>query len=265
MSRMGFYVLLRQGFHLWDTLDEKANICTQLKRTQGDTDRTQAQTSSRDLSSPFWWSNHPATTHFAAAHKWQPPPRSICQVFFKVKYQIYGSLFALLNDFTRAKAYYHLWFVSDLFLMCPWRGFWLLCPPLNVPMNPCGFYCAIFHSMVIFFKCVCCITTELTFLERKGNGALKAYAEKKGGPGAGLLPWREGAKIQGTKGRLGLQFSLWHSGLKIWLQWLRSLQRCGFYFQPGAVGERIWPLLQLQHRSQLWLRFNPWLRNFHMP
>ena len=24
-------------------------------------------------------------------------------------------------------------------------------------------------------------------------------------------------------------------------------------------------LLQLWHRSQLWLRFHPWPRNFHMP
>ena len=33
-----------------------------------------------------------------------------------------------------------------------------------------------------------------------------------------------------------------------------------------AAEVQVWPLvlLQLQYRSQLWLQFSPWLRNFHM-
>ena len=36
-----------------------------------------------------------------------------------------------------------------------------------------------------------------------------------------------------------MEFPLWHSGLRIPLQWLGSLQRCGFNPQSGAVGLRI--------------------------
>ena len=32
------------------------------------------------------------------------------------------------------------------------------------------------------------------------------------------------------------EFPLWHSGLRIQLRWLRSLQRCGLDPQPDAVG-----------------------------
>ena len=50
-----------------------------------------------------------------------------------------------------------------------------------------------------------------------------------------------------------LEFPLWHSGLRIQLQWLRLLQRHGFNLA----------LLWLWYRSQLWLRFDLWLGNFH--
>ena len=54
------------------------------------------------------------------------------------------------------------------------------------------------------------------------------------------------------------EFLLWRSGLKIWLQWLRSLRWHGFDPQPSTVGKDLaW--------SQLWLGFDPWPGNFHMP
>ena len=63
---------------------------------------------------------------------------------------------------------------------------------------------------------------------------------------------------------LALEFPLWHSGLRIWLQWPGSLQRHGFYPWPGAVGWKNVTLLQLRCKSQLWLGFSPWPGNFHM-
>ena len=59
-----------------------------------------------------------------------------------------------------------------------------------------------------------------------------------------------------------VEFLLWHSGLRIWLQWLRSLQRHRFNPQPGTLKDP--SLLQLWHGSQLQLRFDIWPRNFHM-
>ena len=38
------------------------------------------------------------------------------------------------------------------------------------------------------------------------------------------------------KNKNPLEFPLWCSGLRIWLQWLRSLQRCRFNSWPSAVG-----------------------------
>ena len=56
-----------------------------------------------------------------------------------------------------------------------------------------------------------------------------------------------------------MEFSLWHSGFKIQLQPLGSRQRLGSL--PGqARGVKAPVLLQMQRRSQLWLRFNPWPR-----
>ena len=51
---------------------------------------------------------------------------------------------------------------------------------------------------------------------------------------------------------------LWLRGLRIRLQRhkLRSLAWCSGLKDPA--------LLQLQRRSQIWLRFNPWPRNFHI-
>ena len=47
------------------------------------------------------------------------------------------------------------------------------------------------------------------------------------------------------------------------LQWLGSLLRCRFDPSP-AQWVKDPALLQLWHRSQLWLEINPWPGNFHM-
>lgn len=46
------------------------------------------------------------------------------------------------------------------------------------------------------------------------------------------------------------------------LQWLESLWRRGFDFSPGQRVKDS-ALLQLWHRLQFWLRFNPWPRKFY--
>ena len=48
-------------------------------------------------------------------------------------------------------------------------------------------------------------------------------------------------------------------GLRIQLQWLKSLWRCRFYPWPQCSG------LKDPALPQLWLGFSPWPRNFHMP
>ena len=55
------------------------------------------------------------------------------------------------------------------------------------------------------------------------------------------------------------EFLLWHSGLRIQLQWLGLLWSTGFV--PSLAHPA---LLQMWYRSQLWLGFNPWSGNFHM-
>ena len=56
---------------------------------------------------------------------------------------------------------------------------------------------------------------------------------------------------------IGLDFPLWHSGLRI----CSSSGCCRGKGWP-VQGVRIWHLPQLHYRS-LWLGFNPWLWNFH--
>ena len=58
-------------------------------------------------------------------------------------------------------------------------------------------------------------------------------------------------------------FPLWHSGLRIQLQWPRLLQRCMFNSQPRHNVLKNMVLWQLCLRSQLWLGFSPWPRNLH--
>ena len=57
------------------------------------------------------------------------------------------------------------------------------------------------------------------------------------------------------------EFPPWHSGLRIWLQRLRLLQRD--VFDPWPRIEAL-VLLQLWCSSQLWPGFGPWPRNFRM-
>ena len=49
------------------------------------------------------------------------------------------------------------------------------------------------------------------------------------------------------------------------LQWLGSLWRCRFNLQLSKVGLKDPALPQLWSRLQLWLEFNPWPGNVHMP
>ena len=59
------------------------------------------------------------------------------------------------------------------------------------------------------------------------------------------------------------EFLLWHSGLRLQLQWLGSLWK--HRFDPGlAQWVKGTVLLQLWRRSQLQLGFSAWPRNFHM-
>ena len=54
---------------------------------------------------------------------------------------------------------------------------------------------------------------------------------------------------------------LWHSGLRTWYCLCGSTG-----LTPGQAQQlKDVELPQLWHRSQLWLRFNPWTKNFHMP
>ena len=50
-----------------------------------------------------------------------------------------------------------------------------------------------------------------------------------------------------------LEFPPWHTGLRILLRWLGSLQRCGFNHQPSTVGESI-----RRCHSRFQLGFHPW-------
>ena len=68
-------------------------------------------------------------------------------------------------------------------------------------------------------------------------------------------------KIKLFKNKTVLEFPLWHSGLRIRLQWLRSLWRCRFDPQPGV---NVLKDLVLQQLWQLWLTLSPWTGNFHM-
>ena len=67
-----------------------------------------------------------------------------------------------------------------------------------------------------------------------------------------------GAALKSQKEKDSVEeFPLWcrelRSGLSVW--------QCRFYPQPSTVAEN--PLLlQVYHRSQLWLGFHPWTRNF---
>ena len=52
-----------------------------------------------------------------------------------------------------------------------------------------------------------------------------------------------------------LEFLPWHSELSIQLWWLKSLWRWSLAWRSGLKRLVLW---------QLWLRFSPWPRNFHM-
>ena len=50
-------------------------------------------------------------------------------------------------------------------------------------------------------------------------------------------------------------------------QWVKDQATAEAKVQSPALGSGLKDLVlpQLQHRSQLWLGFNPWSRNFHVP
>ena len=53
---------------------------------------------------------------------------------------------------------------------------------------------------------------------------------------------------------------MWHRGLRIWLQVTQVAAEAWFWSPAWRRGLKDLALLQLWHRSQLWLRFIPWLR-----
>ena len=56
----------------------------------------------------------------------------------------------------------------------------------------------------------------------------------------------------------------WVKDLVLSLWWLELLLRQEFDPQPDTVSQGL-ALLHLWYGSQMWLGFNPWPRNFHMP
>ena len=60
-------------------------------------------------------------------------------VFFKVKYHIYWSHCAFLNDFTYTKAYYHFGLASNLFFLGVTERFLTVVPLPHFPINPVVF------------------------------------------------------------------------------------------------------------------------------
>ena len=102
-------------------------------------------------------------------------------------------------------------------------------------------------------------TTDLLWgRELQGRG-------EKGKPGGVLEQGLYVSKLKRKKeNKKQQEFPLWHSGLRIWLQWLGLLQRCCFNPRVQLSGLRIWSLPQLWGRSQLQLRCWSWSGNFPM-
>lgn len=160
-------------FHLWETLGEDRQLYPAEYTKYA---HTQAYTSTSYLTAcvmshtyphqllPFSHSIsetpcHNLTIIQATALPTLPLSQANFRSFFKVKRDIHCSTNVFLNHFAGANCFHYI--PNFFYLLCHWQNFWVLFPCLNFSHKPRGFYCAIFHCMVVFKSVyVCCIIAE---------------------------------------------------------------------------------------------------------